>query len=307
MRVLGVDGGQSGIRLAHSEHAHIVEVAGVSRLEGDVVVGVADAVIEGWRRAGFAPVERVVLGLTTAPFDRAEADRLSALVAEATGATDVWLADDTVTSHAGALSGGHGVSLIAGTGVACLAVPEIGRPRVIDGHGFLLGDAGGAFWVGSRGLRAALKATDGRASATRLTTLATEQFGDLATLPIRLHSAARPVNMIAHFARAVQAAADAGDAAAGVILDAAAEELFGTIRAGVLWANGSPTPVALGGGLLVGHGPLRQRLDLLLATEDVRSHTVEASALDGALRIGVTGVTDRYLDLIHVWKVGTST
>ncbi|GAA3881354.1 N-acetylglucosamine kinase [Leifsonia kafniensis] len=306
MRVLGVDGGQSGIRLAHSHHAQIVEVAGVSRLEGDVVLAVADAVIQGWQRAGFDAVDRVVLGLTTAPSERGEADRLSALVAEATGATEVWVADDAITTHAGALSGGHGVSLIAGTGVACLAVPESGAPRVIDGHGFLLGDAGGAFWMGSRGLAAVLKAADGRGSATGLTTVAAEQFGDVATLHVRVHGAARPVNAIAQFARAVQDAAAAGDDVAGGILDEAASELLCTIRAGATWTGPSPTPLALGGGLLDLRSPLRQRLDALLTTENVLPRNVDESALDGALRLGLTGATDRYPDLIHFWKVGTS-
>ena len=56
-----------------------------------------------------------------------------------------------MTSHAGALSLGWGVSLVAGTGVACLAVPAEGEPRIVGGHGYLLGDEGGAFWIGREG------------------------------------------------------------------------------------------------------------------------------------------------------------
>ena len=43
-----------------------------------------------------------------------------ARVGEAIGAAEVWVCDDAVTSHAGALSLRWGVSLTAGTGVACL-------------------------------------------------------------------------------------------------------------------------------------------------------------------------------------------
>ena len=71
MRVLAVDGGQSAIRLRHSDGGGTVEVDGVSRLEGDTIAAVADAVAEGWRRGGFDLVDRVVLGLTTAPADAA--------------------------------------------------------------------------------------------------------------------------------------------------------------------------------------------------------------------------------------------
>ena len=140
MRVLGVDGGQSGIRLRHSAEDRVVEVEGVSRREGDVVAAVADAVAHGWREGGFGAVDRVVLGLTTAPSDPDEADRLAAMVGAATGAREVWVADDAVTSHAGALSMGPGVSVIAGTGVACLALPagrraaDHRRPRVPPGR-----------------------------------------------------------------------------------------------------------------------------------------------------------------------------
>ena len=60
--------------------------------------------------------------------------------------------DDTVTGHIGALSGGDGVSLIVGTGVACFAMAH-DRSAVwaVDGKGFLLGDDGGGFWIGRRG------------------------------------------------------------------------------------------------------------------------------------------------------------
>ncbi|MFN8520937.1 MAG: hypothetical protein U0667_16440 [Chloroflexota bacterium] len=53
--------------------------------------------------------------------------RLCRHVNRVIGASDVWLADDTVTCHAGSLSLGWGVSITAGTGVACLVVPEGGR------------------------------------------------------------------------------------------------------------------------------------------------------------------------------------
>lgn len=39
-------------------------------------------------------------------------------IAEAIGAAEAWLADDAVTTHAGALSLGSGVSVTAGTGGA---------------------------------------------------------------------------------------------------------------------------------------------------------------------------------------------
>ena len=210
MRVLAVDGGQSAIRVRHSAGDAEVAVEGVSRQEGDTVGMVADAVVEGWRRLGAPPVDRAVLGLTTAPTDAVAADRLCRAVAGATGAAEVWLADDAVTTHAGALASGWGVSITAGTGVACLALAHVGAPRIIGGHGFLLGDEGGAFWIGREGLRAVLRAADGRGPATALSDAAATRFDGLADLGERLHSVERPVNAIAHFAPDVMEAARGG-------------------------------------------------------------------------------------------------
>ena len=310
-RVLGVDGGQSGIRLRHSLDDRVVKVEGVSHLEGDTIAAVADAVAEGWRVGGSLPVDRVVLGLTTAPADTAGCDRLCHLVGSATGAPEVWLADDAVTSHAGALSLGWGVSVVAGTGVACLAVPERGAPRIIGGHGYLLGDEGGGFWIGRHGLRAVLRSEDGRGPDTSLAGPAEHRFGSLADLHVRLHAGDRPVNTIAQFAPEVLEAAEAGDAVASAIIDEAARELLLIARAGAAWAGGEAVtvPLALGGRLLHPGTELRRRLlDLLAGARlPIATRSADASALDGALRLGLAGHLGAYADLVHTWSDGGQT
>jgi N-acetylglucosamine kinase-like BadF-type ATPase len=293
MRVLGVDGGQTGIRLRASDGDRTVEVDGVGRLEGDAVERLADAIARGFRQGAFAPPDRVVLGLTTAPADRAEAGRLGALVAASTGAAEAWVADDAVTAHAGALSGGWGVGLVAGTGVACMAMREGGEARILGGHGFLLGDEGGGYWIGRSGLAAALRALEGRGPATALTAAATRRYGPLDDLPARLHEAARPVPEIAAFTPDVLEAA-AGDPVAASIVDAAADELATTALAGVAWASGGSgavpvVAVALGGRLLAGPSILRTALEARLAAADPSPAVRQAdgSPLDGALRLGL--------------------
>ncbi len=242
MRVLAVDGGQSGIRLRGSDDPRTVEVEGVGRLEGDTVAQLADGVARAWAQGAFDTPDRVVLGLTTAPSERTEAERLGVLVAATTGAREVWVADDAVTAHAGALSGGWGVSLVAGTGVACLALPDGGEPRILGGHGFLLGDEGGGFWLGRRGLSAVLRAREGRGPDTGLAAAARRRFGDLDDLHVRVHDAPRPVPEIAAFAPDVLEAAGRGDEVAREIVDEAAHELATTVTAGVAWAAGERPP-----------------------------------------------------------------
>jgi glucosamine kinase len=310
IRVLGVDGGQSGIRLRHNAGPLVVEVDGVSRLEGDTVGAVAVAVAKGWRQGSFEPVERVVLGLSTSPSDEAEAERLCAAVGLATGAPEVWLADDAVTSHAGALSLGWGVSLVAGTGVACLARPRTGPARILGGHGYLLGDEGGAFWIGRRALGEVLRAGEGRGSDVAdvavLSAAAEQRFGSLDGLATRLHSGDRPVHAVAGFARDVQAAADNGDPLAVAILREAAAELLALAGAGVRWAgpDEAPVPLAIGGRLLAGGTPLRDLLDAALEQSDlpVDPRTADGTGLDGAIRLGLSGDVHAYGQLIHRWR-----
>jgi N-acetylglucosamine kinase-like BadF-type ATPase len=308
--VLAVDGGQSAIRLRHSSSERVVEVRGVSRLEGDILDAVGSAIAQGWLGSGFARCDRLVMGLTTAPIDDPSRDRLCRDVNRVVGAVDVWLSDDSVTCHAGAFSLGWGVSITAGTGVACLVMPEAGEPSILSGHGYLVGDEGGAFWIGREGVRAALRAADGRGPATALQAAAEGRFGGLADLGVRLHSGTRPVNDIAQFAPEVLAVADAGDDVAGRIADDAAGELSLLVRAAVAVARrGSPAhdpivPVAVGGRLLVDGRSLRRRLDARLAREELGAalRTADGSALDGGLALGACADPGRYRSLVHVWR-----
>lgn len=304
--VLAVDGGQSGIRTRHSALTNLIEVDGVSRLEGDVIASVAERVIEGWHRLGSPATDRAVLGLTTAPTDAEGLNRLSSLVAEAVGATEVWISDDTVTAHAGALGGEWGISMRVGTGVACLAVPpDAGPPVVIDGHGYLLGDDGAGYWIGREGLRAVLRSVDGRGGYTTLSAVAVERFGPLADLHVRIHDLPRAVNEIGQFAMPVLAAATVDDRVASIIITRAAGALAESVQAAVT-ATGvtGDVPVVLGGRLLDRPSILRDRIVPAIhqvAPMAVVRETV-GSPLDGALALGRETILNRYRSMIHYWK-----
>ncbi len=304
-RVLAVDGGQSAIRVRHSDLPETVELEGVSRLEGDTVGAVAAAVVQGWRRSGALSADRVVLGLSTAPTDASSRWQLCEMVATGLRASEVWLADDAVTSHAGALSTDWGISITVGTGVACLAAPREGTPAIIGGHGYLIGDEGGAFWIGSAGLRAVLKALDGRGPSTALVGPAERHFDGLDDLGVRLHDTERPVDSIARFAPDVLAAAGAGDAVAGAITDTAADELAALARAAAhrVSPHDGPMPLALGGRLME-PGLLRARVEQRLAgtapTFAVRS--ADGSPLEGALMLGAADDPGRYRDFVYIWE-----
>jgi glucosamine kinase len=306
-RVLGVDGGQSAIRLQHSEAERSVEVEGVSRLEGDLVMSTADAVIDGWRLAGCPETDRVVLGLTTAPPDGERAEAICRLVGEATGVDDVWLADDSVTAHYGALSGTTGVALVVGTGVACLALPAHADPKLFDGNGYLVGCVGSAFWIGSSAVRAVLRRNDGIGAATELERVAERRYGPISGLREVIYAESRPVNAIAQFARDVLEVAAEGDIVADAIIGSAAIELAATAQAGAAWVGEDVVDVALGGKLLASGTLLRRRLEETMEKSVPKTcvRTADASGLAGALCLGLDNAAERYRGLVHQWRKPT--
>ena len=71
----------------------------------------------------------------------------------------------------------EGYSLIAGTGTVAARIRDGRLDRVVGGKGWLLGDAGGGFWIGRRVARAVVAALDGRHPPTSLTGLVLDAMG----------------------------------------------------------------------------------------------------------------------------------
>jgi len=259
--ILCVDLGKTSCRA--SAGGRRVEGAGAPGLAAPGGVRAAQAAILAV--AGqFGPVEELIVGAAGALTAPGAARALGEALLASLRAERVAVTGDSVIAHAGALDGQPGVVLIAGTGAVALAIDADGALRTCDGWGPWLGDEGGGAWIGAAGLRAALRAHDGRGPSTALLPAARARFGSPTTWPAQLTDPAA----IATFAPDVLAAGD--DAVASAIVDAAAEALASTARAA------GDGPVAMVGGL-AGAAALRKRLDLV---------PVAGDALDGALRLG---------------------
>lgn len=323
--LVGVDGGQSQTRVQQAGSPTVYELPGISRLEGDPDDTLVGLLHRAWTAHRLPVQARVVLGLTTLPAAAPARDRLATRIAGVTQARQVWLTDDRLTAHHAALGDRVGVSLIAGTGVACTALTGNGRVRFFDGHGYLLGDEGAGFWIGRAGLAAVLHHRDGYGPPTALAEAARQRFGDLAGLPEVVHAHPRAVDAIARFAVEVLAATDAGDAVATAVVDDAASRLVRTVTAAAAWlgqqvrcaatdpdTSAEPLdsiPVALGGRLL-GGGALRRRLEVALAApapggaDHLTVVAASGTPLDGALRLGAGLRPVPHGDLVHVWSAG---
>ena len=224
--ILSIDVGKTSCRAAMGGRR--VEGAGAPGLAAPGGVRAAEAAIlalASQLTSQFGSAKELIVGAAGALTAPEAAGALGAALLTSLRTERVAVTSDAVTAHAGALDGKPGVVLIAGTGVVALAIGADGALRTADGWGPWLGDEGGGAWIGTAGLRAALRALDGRGPSTALIDAAGARFGPPKTWPAQLTDAAA----LASFAPDVLAAED--DAVASAIVSVAAESLAATARA----------------------------------------------------------------------------
>lgn len=250
--VLGVDGGGTGCRAVLLRAGAVVERRDLGPLN---VLLHPDAVDR--LAALIADTGAVGAGLGLAGIrDDADAERIAAQLRARTGAV-VAVGDDTEAALAGAFRGGPGVVVIAGTGSGALGRDAAGRLARAGGHGYLLGDEGGGYWIGRAAVAAALRAADGTGPPTALDRVVRAAFGGLVDAVRQVHQAPADRGLLTALVPAVVAAGAAGDPEAARILSAAAGELAG-LAAAVGRRLGADLPVAMVGGIFAAE-PVRHR------------------------------------------------
>ncbi len=198
------------------------------------------------------------------------------------------------------------IVLISGTGST--AFGRSGRQLArTGGRGYLLGDEGSGFWIGQRGMIAAMRAMDQAAPATllvqligsRLSAATAEQWTE------RVYAAKDARQLMAQMSHQVVAAADQGDAVANRILADAASELATLVVsvARQLCLAAQQYDLILAGGILTCVARVRDGLEVelcrQLAPHAARVITVPAEAAAcRALEVGVSmgGADDRFAD-----------
>ena len=258
MTVLAVDVGRTAFRAAVFSNgvrgisvrldngATLADDDGVPRL-----VGLLEMALRALGDPALADVEDVVVAAAGAYHRPELAEELAdALASGGYADREVIVTTDIAAAHAGALDGRPGVVVAAGTGAVAFAIDRSGKTALVDGTGYLIGDAGSGFAVGRAGLAAAMRHHDGRRGGSeRLARLAVEQYAPLSELPGRLYGAAAPARAVAAFAPAVAQAARDGDAVATAIWREAVAELADTAAAA---CDALPEPdrrIAVTGGL----------------------------------------------------------
>lgn len=261
--VLGIDAGGSSARWlllgADGEPLGQGRLGPVSAIdlgrEGSPALANLSALVDEALAAGRPG--RVVAGVTGLDTASPEARRLEVFLQERLGLGDgaVTVLGDVVTAYLSAFEPGEGVLVYAGTGSVSVHVGRDGGVLRAGGHGYLIDDAGGGYWIGREALKHLLRAADA-AGVPPSGRLASAVFGalggsDWPTVRAAVYGGGRA--KVASLTPAVALAASRGDAVAREVLAAAGRELarLATVVFGRL---GQVMPVALAGGV-AGAGP----------------------------------------------------
>lgn len=246
--------------------------------------------------------DTVVLSLTGL---RGQVPDITPLVTTCTAltmCTEVGVADDGLAWSVGSLGGGDGVSLAVGGGV--VAVSRQGPIfHHLDGNGSDFGDSGGAYWLGRKGIRAAIRALEGSDEPTRLTGAFADYFGPHGDF-VRNTVETEAVHRAAiSFAQAVLDAAVSGDEVASRIINHGATRLARLVTQGARLAGLPDTArVALGGGLMK-HPHYRQQVIDRITASGGHYSVIDplGDALDG-LQLLDTTVKDDIVNLLTWWR-----
>ena len=239
---LGVDGGGSKthfllideggrVLAAHAEGpAYYLEI-GFDALREMLAQGIGRTL----QHAGIAiaDVSFAFIGLPAYGEDRAVLPLLDAAPAVALPAGRYRCGNDMVCGWAGALAGGDGINIVAGTG--SIAYGEYaGRSARAGGWGELFSDEGSAYWLAREGLRLFSRMSDGRAPRGALYECVRHHFAlqeDLDLCAAIYGKSVAQRSQFAQLSRVVAEAANAGDVAARALFLQAAHELADMVDA----------------------------------------------------------------------------
>ncbi|MBW4575015.1 MAG: ATPase [Aphanothece sp. CMT-3BRIN-NPC111] len=141
--------------------------------------------------------------------------------------SNVLICNDAAIALVGGLGYPAGIVAIAGTGSIIFGRNYQGRTKRVGGWGYMLGDEGSAYHIAIQGMRAALRAYDGREESTILQERLLQHLGlaSLEDLITVVYQRGWGVKEIAALAPIVDRAALEGDQVANSIIEQAVREL----------------------------------------------------------------------------------
>jgi N-acetylglucosamine kinase-like BadF-type ATPase len=276
---LGVDGGGSKTRFllidetgrvlaTHAEGSSYYLEIGLEGVQALLTRGIGQTL----ERAQVSPahVTYAFLGLPAYGEDREMLPHLDAAPATALPHRRYRCANDMVCGWAGALAGGDGINIVAGTG--SIAYGEFaGRAARAGGWGELFGDEGSGYWLAREALRLFSRMSDGRTARGALYESVRRHFAlkdDLDLCAAIYGKPAAQRSQFAQLSKLVSEAAGAGDEAAGSLFTDAGRELADmvhAVRGQLQIPEGTEVAVSYSGGLFQAGEPLLGPLEAQLS------------------------------------------
>lgn len=178
--------------------------------------------------------------------------------------------DDAYIALRASVPDGDGVVVIAGTG--SIAYAQHGEQGYrCGGYGYLLGDDGSGFAIGSAGIGHVLRSYDGRVPRDELVAALEVHLGvrDLEGVLQSVYRCEHPVGIVADAARIVLAVAQSGERSATKIVQGAALALGELVKSVIKRADltGAAVPIVLAGGMLQSNSLLTYLLETRLLNE----------------------------------------
>ncbi|MCY4062279.1 MAG: hypothetical protein OXG53_07920 [Chloroflexi bacterium] len=260
---MGIDGGGSTLRVAIVDENLDESSSLAAGAVNPSIVGrdaarerIQEGVLQSMRLADIQQEDIAAVGIGIAGASNLHSeDWLRETLKPALPSAHIVASSDLEIALVGALGQRKGLLVLAGTGSAVFGVSTAGRRLQVGGWGYLLGDQGSSFWIGTQLLKHVATTFDigGERSMTALGRACLDKLG--LTAPRELvawvyRSEQAPAVRIACLAPFVLRRADAGDELARDILRGAARHLaeqLETIRRRV---NDYEAPIAFAGGLL---------------------------------------------------------
>lgn len=260
---MGIDGGGSKLRVAIVD-ANLNQLSTLTAgAVNPSIVGraaaqkcIQDGILQAVRLADIrrGDIAAVGIGIAGASNLHSE-DWLRDTVKHALPRAHIAPSSDLEIALIGALGQRHGLLVLAGTGSAVFGVTSDGKRHQVGGWGYLLGDQGSGFWIGSQLLKHVTETHD-RAGERGMTALGRACLNELALADPRdlvawvYRSMESPPVRIASLAPFVLRCADAGDELAREILRCAARHLAAQIDTMRRRLDDARAPIAFAGGLL---------------------------------------------------------
>lgn len=178
MYIVGIDGGgtrtvgilttETGEHLTQVESGpsnyHVVGEAETRTVLGNVIGELRE-------KAGIPSTASIRFCLGMAGLGRAEDRKIIGRICDELGISgNRILTHDAHIALVGGTEKQHGVIVISGTGAIVYGINADGKDARASGWGYLLGDEGSGYDIAIKGLRAVVRAADGRDGSTALTT-----------------------------------------------------------------------------------------------------------------------------------------